>query len=445
MSTPSSDQITRSTPPGPPPPALPPLGNIQGSGNVASEFPNLAKGGSSIDDLYIDEFIVSLPMHGKGGDGGILNEYGFADCNDHSPALNRNIFDDGNVETPTRGRAAVNEVAAALTNLASFPSSFGTVQNRFINQNSELNDEGYDSEGNFPHFANANINDDMDEYNEPSIEMGGGEAPAAEGEPEAAAPVPLNVMGLNAVRLREELRKRGRQTGGNKQAMQERLKEAIAMNVPVLDGQSSEANESRRPDFMAGLDVTAKWELLTRCESPVPEPTNDDETLRPPTEMNANPNPKYGFVETFDHIPFTGTTVKMLYCCSFGRSVNRSRKDGRKRRRSKTHHSSPIPKVQPRKLGGPNSDFLKRFELDETKNPMDWFTAFMPMTPEDNLEDPSVPNVKGDLRTKFAVSNWTAYSNTKAMLCNAGEQGHIFAGMHHQFKNQATSSRTKTL
>ena len=67
---------------------------------------------------------------------------------------------------------------------------------------------------------------------------------------------------------------------------------------------------------------------------------------------------------------------------------------------------------------------------------MDWFTALMPMTPEDNLEDPSVPNVKGDLHTKFAMSNWTAYSNTKAMLCNAGEKGHIFADKHNPFKNQ---------
>jgi hypothetical protein len=76
---------------------------------------------------------------------------------------------------------------------------------------------------------------------------------------------------------------------------------------------------------------------------------------------------------------------------------------------------------------------------------MDWFTALLPLTPDDNKEDPSVVNVKGDCCPKFAVSNWTAYSNTKAMLYNAGEQGHIFAGMHHQFKNQATSSRTKTL
>jgi hypothetical protein len=125
-------------------------------------------------------------------------------------------------------------------------------------------------------------------------------------------------MGLNAVRLREELRKRGRQTSGNKHALQERLKKAITMKVLVLDGQSTETNESRRPDFMTGLDVTAKWELLTCCESPVPEPTNDDKTLRSPTEMNADPNPKYGFVEMFDCVPFTGTTKKMMYSCPGG-------------------------------------------------------------------------------------------------------------------------------
>ncbi len=67
---------------------------------------------------------------------------------------------------------------------------------------------------------------------------------------------------------------------------------------------------------------------------------------------------------------------------------------------------------------------------------MEWFTAIMPMTPDDNLEDPSVANVKGGHRTKFAASNWTAYSNTKAMLCNTGEEGHIFAGKHRPFKNQ---------
>jgi hypothetical protein len=67
---------------------------------------------------------------------------------------------------------------------------------------------------------------------------------------------------------------------------------------------------------------------------------------------------------------------------------------------------------------------------------MEWFTAFMLLTPGMNLEDPGVANVKGNKTTKFAISNWTAYSNTKAIMCNAGEPGHIFAGKFKPFKNK---------
>jgi hypothetical protein len=67
---------------------------------------------------------------------------------------------------------------------------------------------------------------------------------------------------------------------------------------------------------------------------------------------------------------------------------------------------------------------------------MYWFTALMPLMTDDNKEVPSMANVKGDRRTKFAISNWTAHSNTNAMLNGAGEQGHIFAGKHRQFINQ---------
>jgi hypothetical protein len=34
---------------------------------------------------------------------------------------------------------------------------------------------------------------------------------------------------------------------------------------------------------------------------------------------------------------------------------------------------------------------------------MDWFLAFMPMTPDMNKEDLAAANVKGDWTTKFAV------------------------------------------
>jgi hypothetical protein len=67
---------------------------------------------------------------------------------------------------------------------------------------------------------------------------------------------------------------------------------------------------------------------------------------------------------------------------------------------------------------------------------MDWFMAFMPLTPNMNHEDLRAANLKGDKTTKFAISNWTAYSNTKALMYNVGEPGYIFAGKFKQFKNK---------
>jgi hypothetical protein len=76
--------------------------------------------------------------------------------------------------------------------------------------------------------------------------------------------------------------------------LQARLKEAIENNVPIASGREAPRHES-----MNGLDVTARWELLTRNEHPVPEPENADASHRPPTERDVAINPKYGFVETF--------------------------------------------------------------------------------------------------------------------------------------------------
>ncbi len=140
--------------------------------------------------------------------------------------------------------------------------------------------------------------------------MGGGEAAAAVAS--AAAMAQLDVMKLLVAQLKAELKKRGQVTGGNKSILQVRLKETIDLNVSV----SEEAGgiEAPRPEFMVGLDVTARWELLSRCNNPVPELDNDDGSLRPPTKMSATVNPKYGFIDMFDLIPFTGTTEKMRYC-----------------------------------------------------------------------------------------------------------------------------------
>jgi len=213
--------------------------------------------------------------------------------------------------------------------------------------------------------------------------------------------------------------------------LQDRLKEAILLNVPVASGNEEPCHES-----MVGLDVTARWELLAQDEVPVPEPENEDQQHRPPTEMGPVVNRKFGFKETFDRLPFTGTTEKMRYTRPMGASSNRRKKTDRKRKRSSTRNLRAVEaEIEPRVLGGPNMDFLKRYGLDETSHPMDWFIAFMPRTPDDNKEDPALANVKGDRTTKFAVLNWTGYSNAKAMLNNAGQKGHILADKYKPFSN----------
>ena len=80
--------------------------------------------------------------------------------------------------------------------------------------------------------------------------------------------------------------------------------------------------------------------------------------------------------------------------------------------------------------------FLKRYGLTSSSHPMDWFTSLMPMTPDDNKEDAVAANVKGNNTTKFAVSNWMAYSNTKAILCNAFKPGSIYSGKFKPFSTK---------
>ena len=61
---------------------------------------------------------------------------------------------------------------------------------------------------------------------------------------------------------------------------------------------------------------------------------------------------------------------------------------------------------------------------------MDWFNSQCPLTQNDNIEDAAAANVTGDRKTIFSMSNWNVYTNTKAMLVNAGEPGCIYAGKY---------------
>ena len=110
----------------------------------------------------------------------------------------------------------------------------------------------------------------------------------------AAAPAEIDVKKLMVVQLRAELKKRGWSTFGNKGAMQQCLMEAIAMNVLV--SKLAGNKEGHCDKCMMGLDIMARWKLLTPCGNPISEPGNEDGTLHPPTKMTAPISPKYGFL-----------------------------------------------------------------------------------------------------------------------------------------------------
>jgi hypothetical protein len=124
------------------------------------------------------------------------------------------------------------------------------VKNCFFNQNLELNDDGYDSKGGLPFFADMQVDNAVEYLEEPSKDT-------VEGPPQASqATEQLMIemmMVLKMKELKEELRKRGRLMLGKKGELQEQLREAILLNVPVATG-----NEARCHESMLGLDVMAQ-------------------------------------------------------------------------------------------------------------------------------------------------------------------------------------------
>ena len=85
------------------------------------------------------------------GGGEILGQDGPFEPTNSAPSYPTILF-----TSPMRGGEGGDDHGAhsADANLGSiFPSAAPTLNLRYYNQNPELNDEGYDSEGGLPHFA----------------------------------------------------------------------------------------------------------------------------------------------------------------------------------------------------------------------------------------------------------------------------------------------------
>ncbi len=205
--------------------------------------------------------------------------------------------------------------------IASPPSKFPLQQPKnptmMKNHNELLFDKGYDSDNNLPYFDNvSDMGDNPDQYYEDPIQFSHPLPPSNDtanlvnakivSTPQMTA---KEAKALNISQLNEELKKRGCPVSGKKVELQHRLLEALKNNIPV----GLLEDVSKRDANLNGLAPTAFWQLLTKELVPVPEPQNEDCSLRPPTEMDGGMvNPKYAFVETFEHPEFTGQTERVL-------------------------------------------------------------------------------------------------------------------------------------
>jgi len=120
---------------------------------VAAESPNLASVGNAHLESLADEFFDSRAHHGGDVGDDFLGEDGAPDITEASPLSGRSLF---GVDQPGAAQIAggdEDEGAVSSANFANFPSKIPTVKNCFANQDSTLNNEGYDSEGNLPYFV----------------------------------------------------------------------------------------------------------------------------------------------------------------------------------------------------------------------------------------------------------------------------------------------------
>ena len=107
----------------------------------------------------------------------IFEEEGAPNETDASPLAGRSLFSVDPLGVAQIAGGDKDEGAASSANFGDFPSKIPTVKNRFANQDSTLNDEGYDSEGNLPYFADEE-QDDIEGYEESPIDGSDAAAPA---------------------------------------------------------------------------------------------------------------------------------------------------------------------------------------------------------------------------------------------------------------------------
>jgi len=256
--------------------------------------PNLDRTPNANVDNFGRELFVSLPRTADSNDVQLMDKFERPDKSDTAPRAPSCLFTLGSAAASLSVVVGNKEESALEANFRVFPSQVPTLTNCFTNQDEDLNENGFDSDGNLPHFANEQYNDMEGNIEDVIVAIDNQPSPIAMLR-EPALTVE-SVMKLGVKELKEELKKRGRAISGKKSELQDCLKEAVWLHVPVAGPSEEPQHES-----MGGLDMTTRWVPLTRIDEPIVVPgVNADQSHRPPTKQNQDVNPKYGFVKTVD-------------------------------------------------------------------------------------------------------------------------------------------------
>ena len=205
--------------------------------------------------------------------------------------------------------------------------------------------------------------------------------------------------------LKEELKKRGLPTTGNKAECLERLITSLERHVPIL-----ETGDKRRNNMAgSGFPVTARWELIEQLQEDVLEALNyniEGLAFHPPTSSdnidrpNIEPPIIYNYPQLdYDLPPFI--MQAKLPVMDHNGDPERDQDTGEYKYEYGIVNASV-----------PNIDFTQKNHLDQYSSPCDWFNSFFPIFKNHR-----------SLTTQVTLEDITTWSNQKAYIANSGQGG----------------------
>ena len=150
--------------------------------------------------------------------------------------------------------------------------------------------------------------------------------------------------------------------------------------------------------FAAGV----KWQKMDPTNE-VNDPMYGAEVRAPTVPVGERTHAiKRDFVQIFDRPVFASQMNTYVY-------------DRFKRRKVDRKSGNFVKETKTRKKGCPNPEFIEKNQLNVDSRPTEWFEAFVP---------------------QYMYERWKSYTNTKAMIANAGKKGSLYP----DFKDSETEA-----